>query len=85
LFTTFADHGDDLPLSQKGRKAAREKLLKFSAEVTAALAKEPPKGVKVSTRAKRYARDVERAASDLARRQGRKKELEALLKDVWAR
>lgn len=83
LFTTFASHVADLPLSKQGRKAAREKLLKFGSEVTAALAKESPKGVRVSVRAKRYARDVERAASDLARRQGRRKVLEAVLKDVW--
>jgi len=83
LFTIFADHDDDLPLSRQGREIARDKLLKFGAEVTAALSKEPPKGVTVSARAKRYAREVERAASDLARRQGRKVELEALLKKVW--
>lgn len=83
LFTTFADHADDLPLSQQGRKLAREKLLKFGAEVTAALAKETPKGVKISKRAKNYAKDVERAASDLARRQGRQKALEANLRNAW--
>jgi hypothetical protein len=83
LFTTFANHVDDLPLSKRGRKVAGDKLLKFGVEVSAALAKEPPKGVKVSARAKRYARDVERAASDLARRQGRKRELEAVLQSVW--
>jgi hypothetical protein len=84
LFTTFADHEEDLPLAQEGRTAARKKLVGFSTEVTAALAKDPPKNVKVSVRARRYARNVERAASDLARRQVRKKELEALLANVWS-
>lgn len=84
LFTTFAHHENDLPLSQRGRKTARDKLLKFGLEVTAALAKEPPDNVRVSARARRYARNVERAASDLARRQGRTKELEAQLAGVWS-
>lgn len=83
LFTTFASHQGDLPLSKKGRAAASEKLSKFGTEVSAALAKDAPKGVRVSARAMRYARNVERAASDLARRQGRTKELASLLKDVW--
>lgn len=83
LFTTFASHQSDLPLSKKGRAVANEKLLEFGTEVSAALAKEAPKGVQISARAKRYARNVERAASDLARREDRKKELELLLKKVW--
>lgn len=84
LFTSFASHIGDLPLSKDGRKMAREKLLNFGDEVTAALAKEAPKGIRISARAKRYARNVERAASDLARRQSRTKELESVLKNVWA-
>jgi hypothetical protein len=83
LFTTFAAHEDELPLSQAGRASARDKLLTFSTEVSAALTSDPPKHVKVSARAKRYARNVERAASDLARRQQRTKELEGLLAGVW--
>lgn len=84
LFTLYADHEDDLPLSQKGRTQAREKLVAFGLEVSAALATTPPKGVTISARAKRYAKNVERAASDLARRQGRTKELEALLSSIWS-
>jgi hypothetical protein len=83
LFTTFADHEDVLPLTQKGRAEARKRLLAFGTEVSGELANVPPKGLKISARAKRYARAVERAASDLARRQARKKELESLLAGVW--
>jgi hypothetical protein len=84
LFTTFAAHSDRLPLSQAGRAATRSRLLEFGVEVTAALASQAPVGVKVSAGAERYARNVERAASDLARRQQRTKELELLLDGVWA-
>jgi hypothetical protein len=83
LFTTFAAHENVLPLTAEGRKAAREKLLKFGSEVTAALAKEPPQGIKPSPSARRYADAVQRAASDLARRKQRTEELETLLAPCW--
>lgn len=84
LFTVFAGHAGDLPLSKAGRKLATEKLVRFGEEVTAALSKDTTKSSKASAQAKRYARSVERAASDLARRQERGKELEAVLKSVWS-
>jgi hypothetical protein len=83
LFTTMATHYEDLPFTAKGRKAARQKLVAFGGQVTAALMKEAPQGVRVSASAKRYAEAVQRAASDLARRNARTKELEALLADCW--
>jgi hypothetical protein len=84
LFTTLADHENELPLTQKGRAEARKRLLAFGDEVSGELAKDAPKGLKISARARRYARGVERAASDLARRQARKKEVESLLAGVWS-
>jgi len=83
LFTTFAEHEEDLPLSREGRTAASKALHDFGVEVSAALASKPPEGVKPRASAKRYATAVERAASDIARRRQRSKELEALLARAW--
>lgn len=85
LFTTFAHHRSELPLTKDGRNLAREKLLDFGVQVTAALATNPAEGVKPSASAKRFAASVQKAASDLARRRQRAKELEALLSDTWTK
>ncbi|MEK6250703.1 MAG: DUF262 domain-containing protein [Actinomycetota bacterium] len=83
LFTTFAAHHKDLPLSSEKRDLAGEKLRRFGEQVTAALATNPPSGVTISKRATKYAEAVQRAASDLARRKERTKQLEAALSGVW--
>jgi hypothetical protein len=83
LFTTLSAHEADLPLTAEGRVEARDRLLTFGDEVTAALAKTRPAGITPSAKAKRYAEAVERAASDLARRVDRSKQLEALLANCW--
>ena len=83
LFTVFAAHHEDLPLSRESRRTATVKLQEFGAQVTAALARNPPRGVRVTGRARSYAEAVQRAASDLARRRQRAEDLEAVLTDVW--
>lgn len=83
LFTSLASHYEELPLTATKRTRARKKLVDFGAEVTVALMKEPPSGAKTTARAKRYADAVQRAASDLARRNTRTKELEAVLAGCW--
>ena len=80
LFLVFAQHQDAFPLSREGRNNARERLLALADKVDRFLG-DPD--ARVSTRAKKYAAAVERAATDLANRRARQGALERELKGIW--
>jgi len=81
LFLVFADHVEDLPLNREERALAQGKLTAFGDQVSAFLAADS--GGKGKSAVSKYAKAVARAATDLANRTERSKQLEAVLKDVF--
>jgi hypothetical protein len=79
LFLVFANHISDLPLSKTGRAKAAKKLRDFSEAVDTFISTEKGGGALVH----KYARAVERAASDLASRTARAQALEGILAGCW--
>jgi len=79
LFLCLADHESDLPLSKSGRASAGKRLEKFGKAVDEYLSS----GVTQSAMVRKYAKAVEKAASDLGSRQRRGEVLEKLLAAVW--
>jgi hypothetical protein len=79
LYLVFANHVDKLPLSKSGRAKASKKLRDFGNAVDTFISLEKGGGALVH----KYARAVERAASDLASRTARAQALEAVLADCW--
>lgn len=82
LFTVLANHEQILPFSSNQRALLREKLLEFSDAVSRYL-KDPGQISNPTEEIVLYSRNVERAASDLANRRERSKQLEAVLTDIW--
>lgn len=79
LYLVFANHVDKLPLSKSGRAKASKKLRDFGNAVDTFISLEKGGGALVH----KYARAVERAASDLSSRMARAQALEAVLADCW--
>jgi hypothetical protein len=81
LFLVFANHIEDLPLNREERDLAQEKLTSFGEDVTTFLAADNPG--KANATVAKYGKAVARAATDLANRTERAKQLEAVLKHVF--
>jgi hypothetical protein len=79
LFLVFASHMADLPLSKAGRSQASKKVKDFGELVDQVITTQKGGGAQ----AHRYARAVERAASDLTNRTARAQALEAILDGCW--
>jgi len=80
LFGLLAARRDCLPLDRTERALMTDALKYFGAEVDRFLSN-PEEGV--SDGAKRYAAAVERAATDVANRRARLRELDALFAELW--
>jgi hypothetical protein len=80
LFGLLSARRDRLPLAREERDVMQRQLEEFGAEVDRFLS-DPE--VNASVRAKRYAAAVERAATDVAIRRTRLRELDRALGDAW--
>ena len=83
LFSVFASHKDNLPLSKDKRMTANLKLNKFGENIKDRLAsKTDEEGKKYSTTVNGYASGM-RATTDLSSRRARFKALDEELNDIW--
>jgi hypothetical protein len=80
LFGLLSARRDRLPLAREERDVMQRQLEEFGAEVDRYLS-DPE--VNASAQAKRYAAAVERAATDVANRRTRLRELDRALGDAW--
>jgi hypothetical protein len=84
LFTVFATHKASLPLSADHRKTASTALLEFGKKVNEAVASPPNNRRRLSPLVSKYAKGVERAASDLGNRKARAEVLEGILRNSFS-
>jgi hypothetical protein len=84
LFLVFAKHAEDLPRPRESRQAAHDALLDFDQKVNTYLT-QVRAGLRprVTRRVSAYSGAVQRAATDLANRRIRERQLEDLLADIW--